>query len=215
MAGRPIGSKARPRLSTSPVAVLRRPKLRPAKTETVAAIADQFPAATRKDASYDPVLAAQILEHVADGYTLKEACTKLPVYVSPQQFKRWVLAHNSLRKIWETAKNMRASALFDHANELARRLETTVYGPGDASKVNALRTAIETYKWSAGKLSPQEFGDKTPNMPTIAIQINTGLDLGAGAGPGELPEVFDYKIIANVPANPLTPPEEPNASEAE
>lgn len=190
-----------------------RPKLRTRKRTPVkaasaneAAIAATLPqpVVTHRhgnQSTYDPVVAARIITEFAEGKTLRAACELLGH--TPPTFHEWMLAHAELRDLWETARRIKATSLVDLAQSLADRLDTNSanYGAGDASKVNALRTAIETYKWIAGKLNPQDYGDKSLVLPHIAIQIVTPLDLGKNDDEPRLEDGsrFTYSIAATIP----------------
>ena len=125
---------------------------------------------------YNPLVCANIIERVANGETLRGICKQdgMPDRTS---FQSWVVAYPDLRSAWEAARRVKAHTLFDEALDAARDLKERA-GDVGAAEVNALRVAIDTLKWTAGKLNPQEYGDKSITTPAIAIQINCGLDLG-------------------------------------
>ncbi len=171
-------------------------------------------------ALYDPVLAARIIETVASGATLRAACATLGSPINPTTFHRWCLERPELRKLWDEAKRIKASAIFDQIQGLANKLILAAddYGKEDASTVNAIRTGLGTLQWMAGKLNPQEYGERMPAVPHVLVQINTDLDLGDGSGPQRLdrPGPFTYTatVVQEVPDNPLQPKESPNAAKA-
>lgn len=191
---------------------LKRVPLRKTKDAALAGVANAIepyvPRSTQvSNTAYDPVTAAEILTLVAEGKTLKQALAMVPGAPHPRTWQQWLWAKPELKKIWEDAKLVRATSLFDRVQELAERLEVGQYTAGDASKVNALRTAIEAFKWAAGKLSPHEYGER-PNVTAVAVTINTGLDLGQSASVAPA-DASVYTLEAKIvePENPLMPKE--------
>jgi len=151
---------------------------------------------------YDPLAAAAVLMAVAEGSTLSAACRAAGF--DRYSFRRWTLVCENLREAYFAARKLKAGALFEEVLDLARTLRDTQM-PNE--RVAALRTAIEALKWAASKLSPIEYGDRPPLTPAVAIQINTGLDLGKG-GTVVRPGEFSYSVQASLPANPAAEPPE-------
>lgn len=162
--------------------------------ELIRLLAETFPPRPQPEHpndAYQPALAAEVVMRVAGGETLKTVMTGLGLH--PQTFRGWVARFPEVKGAWEGARKAKASALFDEALDLARDLSA---GKGLSSeKINALRVAIETFKWAASKLSPQEYGDKQVTTPPIAIQIVTPLDLGRQDGT-KASGMFNYSISA-------------------
>lgn len=148
---------------------------------------------------YNADKALLICERVANGETLSAVCRE-PGMPAKTTFKGWVLRVPELAEVWRAARHYKADSLFDEAMDIARMLRNGRYGPGDSSQVNALRTAIETLKWAAGKLNPQEYGEKALSGPAIQVVIQTSLDLGNHAATGQVAEGPEfYTLTASVP----------------
>ena len=173
--------------------------------QEVAAALPARPAEAHKNNIYNPLVAAEIVVRVSNGETLSQICKKggMP---GRDSFHSWVLAHPDLAKAWDAARRLKAHSLFDEALDMARDLKTRKFGRGDSATVNALRVAVETLKWSASKLNPQEYGERALPTPAIAIQIITGLDLNL-VGPERVGDtgMFDYTVKARMPELTLAP----------
>ena len=150
---------------------------------------------------YTQDVASTIIIRVARGQTLTQICAE-PSMPSLDTWRGWVLRYPDLRDAYESAKRMKAAVLFDEALDLVRWLKNQRFLAGDAVDVNAKRVALQGLQTAAGKLDPQQFGDRSLTVPSLTIQINTNLDLGAGpreelsSGDGAM---FAYTIQAKSP----------------
>ncbi|KKL08919.1 hypothetical protein LCGC14_2571080, partial [marine sediment metagenome] len=80
---------------------------------------------------------------------------------------------------------------------LAREL---VEEPGSAQKVRAYDVAMSQLRWSAGKLDPQRFSDRSSVSFVVPIQILTSLDLGQeGASRRDESNIYEIKAEVVVP----------------
>lgn len=150
----------------------------------------------RPPATYRPELALAICERIAEGETLSSICRSdgMPSAVS---FRRWALARKDLFEALNAARTLKADALFDEALDMARELAGE---PGTAQKVRAFDVLISHLRWSAGKLDPQRFSDRSAISFVVPIQILTTLDLGQGGVPNrDESNVYDIKAEVVVP----------------
>jgi len=147
----------------------------------------------RPPATYRPELAMAICERIAAGETLSSICKQdgMPSAVS---FRRWALARKDLSEALHTARQLKADALFDEALDMAREL---ALAPGTAQRVRAYDVAMSQLRWSAGKLDPQRFSEKSAVSFVVPIQIVTSLDLGQ-AGVDKTAEANVYELKAEV-----------------
>ena len=146
---------------------------------------------------YRPELAASICERIAAGETLSSICASdgMPSAVS---FRRWALARKELGEALQAARQLKADALFDEALDMARELAQE---PGSAQRVRAYDVAMSQLRWSAGKLDPQRFSDKSSVSFVVPIQIVTSLDLGqGGVERQDDASVYDLKAEVVVPS---------------
>ncbi len=160
----------------------------------------------RPPATYRPELALAICERIAGGETLSSICKSdgMPSAVS---FRRWSLARKDLFEAFMAARQLKADALFDEALDMARALALE---PGTAQRVRAYDVAISQLRWSAGKLNPQRFSERSAVSFVVPIQIVTSLELGQ-PGAGARKEGDVYEIRAEV----VLPVEQPVKDEGE
>ena len=150
----------------------------------------------RPPATYRPELALAICERIAGGETLSSIC-KLDGMPSAVSFRRWALARKDLFEALAAARSLKADALFDEALDLAREL---VIAPGTAQKVRAYDVAMSQLRWSAGKLDPQRFSERSAVSFVVPIQILTTLDLGQeGAKSRDESNIYEIKAEVVVP----------------
>lgn len=140
----------------------------------------------RRLSSYDPALAVAICERIAEGETLSKVCAGegMP---DRKTFRRWMVREPELRKAYEAARELQSHSLFDEALDLVRKLKDETL---ENAKVTALRVALEQLRWSAGKLNPAQYGEKSSPNGAMTVIVNTTLNLGAsdrqlGPAPGE------------------------------
>ena len=128
----------------------------------------------RPPATYRAEIAAEICDRVANGATLSQICKSdgMPTAVV---FRRWVLARKDLFEAFQAARQLSADSLFDEALDMARALAEE---PGTAQRVRAYDVAMSQLRWSAGKLHPQQYSDRSQVAFVVPIQILTTLDLG-------------------------------------
>ena len=157
-----------------------------------------------------PVMMA-VIERVANGETLTAICRE-PGMPYPGTFREWVVKNPELRAAWEAAKELRAHALFDRVLDIVDTLtkQPQGWGKDSAAHVRALTEAMNSLKWAAAKLAPQQYGERPPLLAVVPIHITTSLDIGQGGkahqSDGETPGVYHVKaalpIIDAVATNP-------------
>ncbi len=160
--------------------------------------------AGRPPVVYTPEVAAVICERIASGETLSAICKSdgMPSAVS---FRRWALARKDLFEALQAARQLKADALFDEALDMGRELAKE---PGTSQRVRAYDVAMSQLRWSAGKLDPQRFSDRSQMSFVVPIQIVTSLDLGqAGVMKGDEGNIYEIK------ATVVEPGDEPVADE--
>lgn len=119
---------------------------------------------------------------------------------SPPAITLPVTTVDGAKDISTAGRQRKARACFNEAMRLARDLSAATY---TAPQVAAIKAAMDQLRWAAARLSPLEFGDRQPNTPAMAIQINTTLDLGQG-GTAASPGASIYKL--EVPAQRVQEP---------
>lgn len=150
----------------------------------------------------------EIIERVANGETLTAIC-KSEGMPTPVTFRRWIVNNPTLQTAWNTAKELRAHAYFDRVVDIAARLEHGGWGRDASAMVRALTEAMNSLKWAAGRLSPQNYGERAPVMPVVPMIIKTTLNLGQEGAvkvtsrddrPGE------YRLKAVLPVDAIETP---------
>ncbi len=149
--------------------------------------------AGRPPVVYSEAVSEVICDRVAAGETLRSICTSdgMPSAVS---FRRWSLAHKELFETLQAARQLAADALFDEALDMGRELARE---PGTAQRVRAFDVAMSQMRWSAGKLDPQRYSDRSAVSFVVPIQIITTLDLGQ-EGVSKSDDANVYEIKAEV-----------------
>ena len=144
-------------------------------------------------AIYEPKVAMQILERLADGQLLKEICA-LPGMPHKDTFRRWVVNNPELGRAYEAAIRLSAVSLEEDALQAAREVKAKSRKMS-GTDVRAYEVAMNQFRWSAARRDPAKFGERAPQNITVPIQINTSLDLGAKTEQENI-----YTITAKVPS---------------
>lgn len=151
----------------------------------------------RPPAVYDAAVSSVICERIAAGETLRSICTSdgMPTAVI---FRRWSLARKELFEELQAARQLSADAFFDEALDKGRELARD---PGTAQRVRAFDVLMSQLRWSAGKLDPQRYSDRSSVSFVVPIQIVTSLDLGQeGVVKSEDANVYEIKAEVVVPS---------------
>lgn len=146
--------------------------------------------------TYNPEIALEIVEKIAEGELLREICIPGSKYPHPVTFKRWMVRQPDLAKAYEVARELSASSLEEEAIDIGRRLSAS---PGTGTNVRAKEVLMTQLRWSAERRDPAKFGNKTNVSIRVPIQINTSLDLGSD-GTGNVNDKDIYSISGLVDA---------------
>jgi len=142
--------------------------------------------------AYDPSLALQIVEKIAEGELLKEICTLKNRLPAASTFLKWVARVPELAQAYAAAKEISALSMEEEAISTARAL---IKAPGTTQKLRAAEILINQLRWSAQRRDPKQYGDKTDAKITVPIQINTTLDMGEGQGSSvEQPDIYTIEV---------------------
>ncbi len=156
--------------------------------------------------AYAPELAFKIVEHIAEGRTLKDICDNDDGMPARQTFHRWVAATPELRKMYSAAREMSAYAMEEEALDLGRSIRKN---PGTAQRVRAHEVSMNQLRWSAGKRNAGVFSEKAVATLVVPIQINTTLDMGGEAtdslGTAEHPNIYEIEATVEHEGQPEKP----------
>ena len=115
-------------------------------------------------------LFASILEHIADGESLRAICRDdgMP---AAQTVLRWIKASPDLQRSYAIATEVRADMIFDELLEIAddarNDLVEKVGRDGqvqgfavDAENIRRSALRIEARKWTLARMAPKKYGDR-------------------------------------------------------
>lgn len=159
--------------------------------------------------AYDPKIALQIVERIAEGELLKDICARDNEHGFPAKstFLKWAAREAELQRAYMAAKELSAYSFEEEAIETAR---ASAKSPGTAQQVSAAQGLINQLRWSASRRDPKQYGDRANNQLTVPIHIHTSLDMGGGAGGGmgELPDIYTIEAVP-IAEKPLIPEHKP------
>ena len=149
----------------------------------------------RRMTKYDPKIAMDIVERIADGELLIEITSPRaePLTVTRGTFLRWVSTVPELRDAYNAALKLSASAFEEEAIVYSKNVANA---PGSPARVSAANLLVGQYRWSAARRDPTRFGDKSSTAVVVPVSINTTLDLGSSpAGKdAELPDIYSFEV---------------------
>ncbi len=156
--------------------------------------------------AYAPELAFKIVEHIAEGRTLKDICDNDDGMPARQTFHRWVSATPELRKAYTAARELSAYAMEEEALDLGRELRKN---PGTPQRVRAHEVSMNQLRWSAAKRNAGVFSEKANVSLVVPIQINTTLDMGGEAtdslGTADHPNIYEIEATVEHEDKPEAP----------
>ena len=163
---------------------------------------------------YDPNIALDIVERIADGELLSKITAKdaVPLTITKQTFLRWVSTVPELSKAYAAAVQVSAHAFEEKAIDKAERTATN---PGSPQNVSAASLLISQYRWSAARRNPTRYSDKGNTQIVVPININTTLDLGPGnrTDSVEVPDIYTISFPKKEDAEDADFKELPSGSE--
>lgn len=146
----------------------------------------------REVTKYDPSMALQIIEQVAEGGLLKDICAPGTGMVARSTFMKWVARVPELKQAYLAARTLSAASFEEEAIDYARKVKRS---PGTTQQVRATEVAISQLRWSAAKRDAQNFGDRAGGVVVVPVNIQTTLDMGEGALTGvEMPDIYTIEV---------------------
>lgn len=144
---------------------------------------------------YDPNIALDIVERVAEGELLSKICAKdaNPITVTKQTFLRWVATVPELQTAYSAAIQISAHSFEELAIDKAQK---TAALPGTPQNVSAASLLISQYRWSAARRNPTRYSDKGNTQIVVPINITSSLDLGTGEQTSnvEVPDIYTISL---------------------
>lgn len=142
--------------------------------------------------SYDPEIALEIVEQIAQGHTIREICKPGTKFPHPVTFKRWVINNPDLARAYKAARLLSAEAFEEEALDLAREIRLKQQ---DGTQVRAYEVAMAQLRWSAERRDPEQYANRGQVNVRVPIQITTTLDMGSVVS-SEVDGKSIYKISA-------------------
>lgn len=142
--------------------------------------------------SYDPHIALEMVERIAEGETLVQI-TKDKKFPTRGTFMKWMVRVPELREAYMAARELSALSMEEEAIENAREVRKN---PGTAQAVRAAEIAINQLRWSASRRDPKNYGDKGLAATIVPVTIQTTLNLGEGTQQvgAEIPDIYTIDI---------------------
>lgn len=171
-----LKKKASPKSKVSPFAP--KPVDSPAQDRAVSPVRQRIVDPVRGDrvvTAYNPAMALEMCERIADGETLREICKPGGGFVSYYTFRRWVIEQPELAVAYREARTLSAIRFEEESIDMSREIRAD---PGNAQRVRAFDVAMNHMRWVAARRNPQLFSEKAAIKLTVPIQINTTLGLG-------------------------------------
>lgn len=144
---------------------------------------------------YDPNIALDIVEKIADGELLSHITAKdaVPLTVTKQTFLRWVSSVPELQTAYSAALQLSAHSFEEKAIDKAEKVAAL---PGSPQNVSAASLLISQYRWSAARRNPTRYSDKGNTQIVVPVNINTTLDMGSlkQTTDVEVPDIYTISI---------------------
>ena len=107
----------------------------------------------RKKTPFDPELAAELCEYLANGGSLREWC-RMDGHPCFNVVYNWLEEDESFSNAYARARERQAHNDADRLNELIERVESGNIGANEA------RIVADILKWTAARRAPKSYGDK-------------------------------------------------------
>lgn len=153
----------------------------------------------RQMTAYDPAIALQIVEKVAEGGTLSKICAKGTGMPTRITFLRWAVNNPDLAKALAVAFELSARSLEEEALDAARHISEN---PIDGTNVRAREVKLQQLRWSAERRDPKTYGNRGAISIRVPVQINTTMDLGSDGGSVTAEHPNIYTLTSKVTVSP-------------
>jgi hypothetical protein len=121
-----------------------------------------------RPSEFTEAIADAIVEHIADGKSLRSFCRLSEDMPNKSTVFRWLEKNESFRLRYNFARDAQADVLADECLDIADTIElgvkTKVTDKGtetwEGDMIEHRRLQVETRKWIAAKLKPKKYGDR-------------------------------------------------------
>lgn len=177
----------------------------------------RLPAVTigrRSITAYDPGIALEVCEKIAEGMNLSEAL-KLPGLPCRSTWYRWCMLHPDLKLSYDIARAISAEGMEEDMLTIAKTLLEGGKEGLTGLQLDAIKAGMAQLRWSAARRDPAKFAERPQVQTVIPIQINTTLNMGQGGLPADQGSIYTMRA-ARPTAEEITDVDfEPVSEEAE
>lgn len=146
--------------------------------------------------AYQPDIALEVCEKVAEGATLRETLD-LPGAPARSTWYRWCMLYPDLKIAYDIARAISAEGMEEDMLEAAKTLLTGGRAGLTALQLDAIKAGMAQLRWSAARRDPAKFAERPQVQTVIPVQINTTLNLGQAGAPAVRGSI--YKMLAAKP----------------
>lgn len=142
---------------------------------------------------YDPTIALDVVERVADGELLTDICNRQTGPVSKSTFLKWVATVPEVAKAYAAAQQLSALSFEEAA---IKKAQATAMAPGSTQNVAAANLLVSQYRWSAARRNPTKYSDKGNTSIVVPVNITSSLNLGTSKQSidVEVPDMYTIHI---------------------
>ena len=110
-----------------------------------------------RPSTFSENIADELLDRISLGESLA-SISRLKGMPAPSSVYKWLSEKPSFSERYARARTAQADAKFEQITEISERVLRGELDP------NSARVAIDAYKWQAGKLRPQVYGEKIEHV---------------------------------------------------
>ena len=127
--------------------------------------------------AFDPIMALNIIEQIAEGKLLKDLLD-IPGAPSRSTWYRWMVLYPDLKEGYNIAREVSSEGMEERLLEICDELIKGETIP--PAKLDQIKTAMAQLRWSAAKRNPKAYGERATETTVVPVQINTSLALEPG-----------------------------------
>lgn len=151
---------------------------------------------SRSITAYDPGLALEVCEKIAEGNNLKDTL-ELPGLPCRSTWYRWCMLYPDLKIAYDIARAISAEGMEEDMLEVAKTLLEGGKTGLTALQLDAIKAGMAQLRWSAARRDPAKFAERPQVQTVIPVQINTTLNLGQEGAPAVQGSI--YRMLAAKP----------------
>jgi hypothetical protein len=177
----------------------------PRQDREIGLVRGQNPLTGERFSVYNPEIALEIVEKVANGELLKDITKRDGGYPHISTVRRWLAQHPEFKQAMDAAREVSSYSFEEDAISIARDVYKS---PGTTQKIRAALQLMDQLRWSATRRNPNTFSEKGSLNVIVPVNINTSLDLGGGSKThpqaAAVPEVYKFSVPQTVEEGQFT-----------